>query len=135
MLHALAMAVALSTAVSKCGSARADLPAFAALEPPVDAAVESGPVAVRIHARIPPSLRLDAWSLVSDVMLVPPAGRPLTATSRSVDPDATGSTGTFFFNGLESGETYYIELHWREPLQPGCPIAKWTSMLGQFSTI
>jgi hypothetical protein len=52
-----------------------------------------------------------------------------------VSADGSDSIGTFAFSGIREGETYSIELHWREPPQTGCPPARWTSLLGRFSTL
>lgn len=133
MVHAAALVIALSsTKYVKCTIPSSDLPFFATVAPAYNAAVQSGPLIVQVRVKAP---HLEApWSLVSDMTLVSSTGESLKAGTPQVQAD-DGGVASFFFAGLSGGRTYHVELHWHEPGLPGCPPAKWTSLLGQFTTL
>lgn len=134
MLHAAALLLAFSSAqYVKCTLPAANLPFFAAITPPYDAAVLSGPLAVQVRVRAPRIA--DPWNLVSDMTLVSSTGESLTSIAPDIHSNDTESVATFFFSRLSRSRTYHMQLHWHEPKLPGCPPVKWTSMLGQFSTL
>jgi hypothetical protein len=134
MVHAAALLVAVSSAAYvKCAFPAADLPFFAAVTPPYDAAVQSGPIAVQV--RVKSSRVSEPWKLVSDVTLVSSEGESLRSVAPQIQNDDNGGVATFFFSGVNRGRTYHMQLHWSEPRMRGCPMVKWTSLLGQFTTL
>jgi hypothetical protein len=133
MVHAAALVVALSSAKSvKCTTPSGDLPFFAAVAPAYDAAVQSGPLLLQVRVKAPRVA--EPWALVSDVTLVSSTGESLKARAPQIQAD-DGAVASFFFAALSGGRTYHVELHWHEPALPGCPLVKWTSLLGQFTTL
>jgi hypothetical protein len=130
MLHGLALTVALTSAT--CTMPPGTLPFFTTVSPPYNSEVQSGPMTVQVQAR--GAKLADPWTLVSDLTLVGTLGASLRSTGPEVHELQNGSVASFFFARVPGGQTYRIELHWREPLAAGCPPAKWTSLMGEFTT-
>lgn len=133
MVHAAALVIALSSVRVDCTMPSSSVPLFSAITPPYDAEVQSGPIAVQVRVRAPRVA--EPWSLVSDMTLLSSTGESMKATSPEIQRSDLGSIATFFFANVNRGRTYHVQLHWQEPKLPGCPPVKWTSMLGQFSTL
>lgn len=131
MLPGLALTVALTSA--SCTLPANMLPFFTAVSPPYNAEVQSGPMTVQVLAR--GAKVVDPWTLVSDLTLMGSSGATLHSSAPQVNANNIGSVGTFFFARVPAGQTYRMLLHWREPLAPGCPPAKWTSLMGEFTTL
>jgi hypothetical protein len=134
MVHAAALAIALSSArYAKCTMPPDGLPFFAAVSPPYNAAVQSGPLVLQVRVKAPRVA--EPWKLVSGLTLITSSGESIRSNASQIQNDDSGGVATFFFPNVNRGRTYHVQLHWHEPGLPGCPAVNWTSLLGQFSTM